>query len=352
MARGMDVPRSGDGRLAGVERHGRAGRDPLIRAACRRLLVALPGDDLPGAGHLGPGLAARLLAAWRAPRDPQRQPGSEHRVSRGRIQYTAVDRGSTGRRPADRADGLSAAPSPGGAPSGGGGSRSGCGSVRRHDLRHVQQAPPRPPRDGCRPVRRVLHLIPILNFGGASRAAINAAATVAGEDEAHLIASIRPALRGMATVAQTRGVEVLDAPPISALMEAIATADITLVHLWNSPELLEVLESDLPPCRLLVWAHVAGHTAPQVLPPSIFKRACETVATSHLSARWVQAARPEHTPVVIPPVGGWERFDGVARSSLPGFNVGYVGAVAFTRMHSDFVRMNLAVELEGARFIV
>jgi hypothetical protein len=201
-------------------------------------------------------------------------------------------------------------------------------------------------------VRRVLHLIPILNFGGASRAAIAAAGAVAGEDEAHMITSIRPALPGMAGVAQAGGTEVLDAPPQAELMEAIAAADLVLVHLWNSPELLEMLESDLPPCRLVVWVHVAGHTPPQVLPASIFRRASETVATSHFSARWVQSAQPEHPPVVIPPVGGWERVDGIVRSSLPGFNVGYLGSVAFTRMHPDFVRMSLAADLEEARFVV
>jgi glycosyltransferase involved in cell wall biosynthesis len=201
-------------------------------------------------------------------------------------------------------------------------------------------------------LRRVLHLIPMLNFGGASRAAIATAAACAAESEQHVIASIRPSPGGMTADAQARGIEVLDAPPAPELMQAIRAADVTLVHLWNSPELHEVLESELPPCRLLVWTHVAGHSPTQVLPPEIFRRVNETVATSRRAARWVRRSHSGHAPIVIPAVGGWGRLEGVVRSSRRGFNVGYMGTVAFSRMHRDFVRMSLAAEVDDAQFIV
>jgi hypothetical protein len=57
-------------------------------------------------------------------------------------------------------------------------------------------------------------------------------------------------------------------------------------------------------------------------------------------------------PFVIPPVGGWERIEGVTRSSRPGFNVGYIGTVAFTRLRQDFVRLSLAAGLDDVRFIL
>ncbi len=201
-------------------------------------------------------------------------------------------------------------------------------------------------------MRRILHVIPLLNFGGASRAAIALANECGGDDEIHAIASIRPSLGRMAAQARAHDIDVLDAPPRPDLLRAIGEADITLVHLWNSPELQEVLESDLPPCRLVVWSHVAGNTATQFVPPEIFQRVGETVATSQRAARSVRRANPELEPVVIPPVGGWERIEGVTRSSRAGFNVGYIGSVAFTRLRQDFVRLSLAAGLNDVRFIL
>ncbi len=201
-------------------------------------------------------------------------------------------------------------------------------------------------------MRRILHLIPLLSFGGASRAAIAMANECGSEDEVHTIASIRPSLERMAATARGRGIDVLDAPPRPDLLGAIGESDITLLHLWNSPELHEVLESELPPCRLIVWSHVAGDTATQFVPPEIFRRAGETVATSRRAASTVREADPGVEPVVIPPVGGWERIEGVTRSSRAGFNVGYIGTVAFTRLRQDHVRLSLAAGLDDVRFIV
>jgi len=170
--------------------------------------------------------------------------------------------------------------------------------------------------------------------------------------EEHTVASIRPSVGAMASQAQHSGVQVLDGVPLPRLLEAIGATDVTLVHLWNSPELHEVLECDLPPCRLLVWTHVAGHTPPQVLPPEIFARATETVATSELAADWVRIASPGAPVRVIPPVGGWDRVQGVSRSARAGFNLGYIGTVAFTRISPRFVTMSLAAGVDEARFIV
>jgi hypothetical protein len=57
-------------------------------------------------------------------------------------------------------------------------------------------------------------------------------------------------------------------------------------------------------------------------------------------------------PEVIPPVPGWDRVEGVARTSSGGFNVGYIGTVGMVRLHPDFVRMSDAARIPEARFIV
>jgi glycosyltransferase involved in cell wall biosynthesis len=201
-------------------------------------------------------------------------------------------------------------------------------------------------------VRRVLHLVPQLSLGGGSRAALTAATVCRADDEQHVIASIRPSVGAMATSARDRGIELLDGVARERLVEQIEASDITLLHLWNSPELLELLESELPPFRLLVWTHVAGNTAPQILPPEIFARAAETVVTSEISAERVRRFHPGTAPELIPPVGGWERVQDVVRSDRPGFNVGYVGTLTFSRIKPTYVSMSLAAAVDAARFIV
>lgn len=202
-------------------------------------------------------------------------------------------------------------------------------------------------------MRRILHLIPMLNFGGASRAAIaTAAACARASGDQHAIVSVRPSLGTMAADTRTRGVAVVDAPGHSELLESIREAEITVLHLWNSPELIELLESELPRTRFVVWPHVGGDSPPQVLAPEIFRRTGESVATSPRTAGTIRRALPSAAPEVIPPVGGWDRIEGVARSSRPGFNVGYLGTIAFTRMHPDFVGMSVAAEIDDARFIL
>jgi glycosyltransferase involved in cell wall biosynthesis len=199
----------------------------------------------------------------------------------------------------------------------------------------------------------VLHLIPQLSGGGGGRSALTAA--IAARDAtgtSQTIASLRPTAPAMALPARTAGIEVIDAPLLRELHEAIAASDLVQLHLWNSPELAELLESDLPPCRLLVWPHVAGHTPPQMIDPAILDRATLAIATSRRSGETISRLSGDPAPELIPPVPGWDRVEGVSRTPSGGFNVGYIGTVGMIRLHPDFVRMSDAARVPEARFIV
>jgi hypothetical protein len=200
---------------------------------------------------------------------------------------------------------------------------------------------------------RVLHLIPQLSGGGGGRSALCAAAICAEHtDSRQEILSLRPAAPEQVQAARRAGIDVIDAPDPEQARDAIGAADLVQLHHWNSPELIELLESDLPPWRLLVWPHVAGHTPPQVLPPDLLERATLVVASSSRSARTIGDATGQAPPETIPPVPGWSRVEGVSRSSSGGFNVGYIGTVGVIRLHADFVRMSTAAGIPEARFIV
>jgi glycosyltransferase involved in cell wall biosynthesis len=192
----------------------------------------------------------------------------------------------------------------------------------------------------------VLHLIPVLSSGGGGRAAVAAATSPANGGMRHRIASLRPAHPVAAAAADAQGVEVLDAPEVPDVLEAISEADLVTLHYWNSPELTELLELEFPEMRLLLWSHIAGDEPPQVMPPEVVAGADLARATSP-RAVGALAGVP-----VIPPVGEWERFEGVRRSDRPGFNVGYVGLVGYTKMHPRFAEVSASIRVPDARIIV
>jgi|tagenome__1003787_1003787.scaffolds.fasta_scaffold20880919_2 glycosyltransferase involved in cell wall biosynthesis len=199
----------------------------------------------------------------------------------------------------------------------------------------------------------VLHIVPQLSGGGAGRAALTAAAAAAEVTEMRqTIVSLRPAMPALAIGARKAQLQLADTPSREVLHEAIGKADLVHVHYWNTPELIELLESNLPPCRLLVWPGVVGHTPPQVIDPTLIRRAARMIATSRRSAETIARFSDETAPEVIPPVPGWDRVAGVARSASGGFNIGYIGTVSMMRLHSDFIEMSAATQLPEARFIV
>jgi hypothetical protein len=200
-------------------------------------------------------------------------------------------------------------------------------------------------------------VIPQLSPGGGGRAAIATAAAVSQHAEvAHTVASLRPAHPEVAALARSSGIEVLDGSR-EDLTEPLARADLVHLHFWNSPELAELLERELPAMRLLLWSHVAGHTAPQILLPELVAGADLTVASSESSTASICRARAElgsgdRGVELLPSMSGWERVEGITRSSRPGFNVGYIGTVGSTKLHPEFADMCASVRVSEAQFIV
>ena len=92
----------------------------------------------------------------------------------------------------------------------------------------------------------------------------------------HAVASLAPADPWMAGECQEHGIPVWSAPAAASLHRMMETADIVQVHFWNSPGLYELLASDLPAMRLLVWPHIAGEHPPQVIPPQLLEFASTT----------------------------------------------------------------------------
>ncbi len=185
-------------------------------------------------------------------------------------------------------------------------------------------------------MRRVLHVTPRLSRGGAGRALLGVAASV--DCVEHRILTLAPAERGAATLVHDRGFGLVDAPDRSAVARELEIADIVHVHFWNTPELIELLTGPLPPARLLVWAHVAGNSAPHVLTRKLVALADVTIASTPYTLDLPHLADAPLS--MIPPAPGWSSTGGTERKAHGTFTVGYVGTVDFAKMHPHYVSMS------------
>lgn len=198
---------------------------------------------------------------------------------------------------------------------------------------------------------RVLHLIARFGGGGPERSVVAAAryARDLGLRQAHTVACIASAPSPMMRLlAASAGVEVRSGVGAADLATLVGTADIVQVHAWNTPALTNLLRgSALPATRTIVWCHVRGDSAPQVITTPIATFGDRLLLTSTASRRVpaVQRAMAAGVPVeVLPAFADMTRLDVVESSGREPrvgtpLVVGYLGTTNETKMHPRFVEL-------------
>jgi glycosyltransferase involved in cell wall biosynthesis len=197
-------------------------------------------------------------------------------------------------------------------------------------------------------VTTVLHVIQALTRGGPSRALLTAARSTAGPELEHAVASLAPADPWMTEAFQANGIPVSSAPPTASLLRTMETADIVQVHFWNTPGLYELLATDLPAMRLLVWSHVAGEHPPQVIPRRLLELADVLLASCDYTTELPGLERLE----ALPAVAGWDRLKRINRRRRRAFTVGYIGTLDFGKLHPDFMGICASIPVPDARFLI
>jgi len=206
---------------------------------------------------------------------------------------------------------------------------------------------------------KILHIMPHLG-GGAGRVVLNYLS--AGQNDPlfiHQIATLDFANQKALDIATAIGVTVSDemSQHPERLLELIAEADIVLMHWWNHPLLYDFLvRSTLPPCRLIMWSHVAGFTPPYVFTKKILNYSDWFVFTTPLSwqAKEVRALSPQRQQKFrsIWSTAGINYVENVKPVEHKGFNVGYIGTVDYAKLHPDFLQICAKIDIPGVKFIV
>ena len=209
----------------------------------------------------------------------------------------------------------------------------------------------------ARPLQ-VLVTIPHLRAGGALTSFAVAArlARDAGIAVRHRILALEPAVSPLARIALTRAGVAIDADPSPAKeTDALAWADVVLFVFWNTPHALAFIERLPSSVPLVAWTTIAGTAPPQVVPPTLLRRAdrlvvscAATLGASPLADDPEQARRA----VVIRSLPDPASLGPVAPVLHDGFVVGYVGTIGPGKLHPTFVDLSLSARIDDARFLV
>lgn len=206
----------------------------------------------------------------------------------------------------------------------------------------------------------MIHVLEVIRSlgGGATRSA-GAIADVLdrGGGFRHSIVALESASPASIELATSVGCRVLQAPGWAELRRHLERADIVLVHWWNSASLNEFLRSELPPMRLVLYFHVAGDSFPHFVTRSLvdfadFSIACCPHTYRSPGIQSLPADLQVEKTAMVYATPSFARLSDIERVDHSTYNVGYIGRLAFRKLHPDFVSMCARVKIPTARFVV
>lgn len=150
----------------------------------------------------------------------------------------------------------------------------------------------------------VLHITQQLSCGGAGKALETLVS--AARRSRHQVVSLLPATPPARRRLSSQGIRLLEQPGVPELNTCINQADVVQIHFWNTPELYGFMSLEHI-CRLVIWSHVEGSTAPHILIPElasycqVLVHSCSTTDPMAITIRPVSPHRFE--PRTLPPGG-------------------------------------------------
>ncbi len=187
----------------------------------------------------------------------------------------------------------------------------------------------------------VLHVTQQLSGGGAGRAL---EALVAGaEASRHQVVSLIPATPGARARLAARAIPLVEQPSSAELNAYASQADVVQIHFWNTPELY-VFMTTKRCCRIVIWSHVVGSTAPHILIPELAQYSqalVHTCITTDPEAITIAPRSPHHFQQRRPSI----------EVNHP-LTVGIFGTLHASRMCTEALEVFTQAECPGSRLHV
>lgn len=206
---------------------------------------------------------------------------------------------------------------------------------------------------------KILHIIDFLCLGGAARSmiAISKYSSRLDSELKHSVISLKKPDPKAIRLAEESGMVFCEADNEQEQKKLIEDADIVHIHYWNNPQIFAFLHQDLPPTRLIIWFHVAGDNAPQVITRDLINYADIAIPCNPYSYDLpvFHQLNPEVRSKKVRMVydaADFERVSQVEFKPHDTFNVGYIGGLSFTKMHPGYIAMSANANIKTARFIL
>jgi len=206
---------------------------------------------------------------------------------------------------------------------------------------------------------KVLHIIDFLCLGGAARSmiAISKYSSRLDEQLQHQVISLKEADASAVELAELGRMKFIEPVDVIARNQLISEADLVHIHYWNNPQMFSFLHSELPPTRLIIWFHVSGDSAPQVITRDLINYADFAIPCNPHSYELpiVRQLAPEIRQKKVGMVydaADFERVQNIQPKPHYSFNVGYMGALAFTKMHPEYISMSAKANIPHVKFIL
>lgn len=180
---------------------------------------------------------------------------------------------------------------------------------------------------------RILHITP--HLGGGVGAVILNWVTFDKNNE-HKIITLDYANDNALKICKQNNIELYSQIYVEKIKKIIELNDIVLIHFWNHPLLYDFLmHHELPPCRIIFWAHVAGKEPPYVFNDKLFSYCDKFVLTTQMSLNYID---DKSNVATIISTNGVEKFANIEKIPHKNYVAGYVGTVDFAKMHPQFVQ--------------
>lgn len=204
---------------------------------------------------------------------------------------------------------------------------------------------------------RILHLVKDISLGGGCRAIFALARYSTGQGNfIHSIAPLSPNNDPRAIqLAESSGVSVVTSGGIEQTLALIDQYDIIQLSWWNDPLVSFFLAHKLPACRLLLWAHVAGHAPPQVVTSELvaFSDVFAAAGPYTLLLPHVQEAiKNGQEAVMMLGCADLSRVLPAKPHATGNFRIGYIGTVEYNKMNPRYVDLCEQINIPNAEFVV
>lgn len=192
---------------------------------------------------------------------------------------------------------------------------------------------------------KILHISPHLG-GGVGHVILN---WIQGDEKnTHIIAILDHVNKNSITICKKHNIDIFSAMPVNDILNKINEVDVVIIHFWNHPLLYNFLvRNQLPLCRLIMWSHISGKEAPNILTDKILKYPDKFVFTSPISFNFVE--NKEKYECILS-TGGINHVLGLKNIEHDGFNLGYIGTVDYAKMHPYYIKIHQKIEAD--RFII